>query len=123
MVLVTISTDELQELLKAWHFDHSITAKGIEAVLGEPSFAHISRDTAAQIIGRNAAIREWPGTDPADNGSVRVLLADRTSNDFLVVHFLLGEERFRQIRTVEDDALIWIGAEVIVPIEQRRRNT
>jgi len=74
-----------------------------------------------KIVGRDATVGERPGRHAADDRPEGVLLADGAGDDLLVVHPLVGEEALRQVRTVEHDPLVGIGAVVVVPVEQGRR--
>src|ERR1051326_704258 len=93
VMLEAVAADELEKLLEFGDLDHAVAAKGIELVFGEATLAYVTLDFAANIIGRNAAVRERPGTDAANNCAVGVLLADSAGDDFLVIHALVCTER------------------------------
>src|SRR3954469_10228643 len=101
MMLVAVLANKLEELLKIRHFDYPVSAEGVQLVFGKPAFSQIRGYAASKVVRGNPAIRKRSRTDSSDDCAIGVFLADRSRDDFLVIHFLLGEKCFGQIRAVE----------------------
>src|SRR5262245_23290597 len=110
-MLVSVFADEVEKLLKLRHLDNPVTAERVQPVFGEPAFANIRGHVAIQIIGRDPAISEWSGADPAHNRAISIFLSDSAGDNFLVIHLLFGKKIFGQVRTMKDDPFVWFTIE------------
>src|SRR5205814_10557899 len=90
-------------------------------IVGESPLANVSTHAPGGIVGRETRKTHRSRLDQANAGSVRVVLAYRARDNFLIVHLYGAEEMLRQVRAVKAHSLVRIAAVVVVPILQRRR--
>ena len=84
--------DERQQILKPGNLENTVASEGIERIVRELSFTRIGGDTAVDVVGRDAAIRERPGADASDDRAIRVLLANGSRDDSLEIHPVFAQE-------------------------------
>src|SRR6266498_3005868 len=120
MVLKPSLADVMQQLLHLRDFNHAGAAKCIQRIVSKATFTAVATHLTRQIIGREPRETHCPWLDQADNGSKRILLANRAGNNFLKIHLERTEEMLRQVRAMEADCLIRIASVIVVPVKQRR---
>src|SRR5580658_1221513 len=109
-----------------WHildFHHSGAAEGVQRIIRESAFPHVSAHLAKGVVSREAGEAHFLRLDQPYAGSEGVLLSDRAGNDFLKIHLDGTEEVLGQVRTMEADCLVRVRSIVIVPIEKCRRSS
>lgn len=76
----------LHKELEVWDFHYAVAAEGIELVVCELAFAHVSADDAGGVVGGGSAEGRLSGCYRPDDGTISVVLADGAGDNLLVVH-------------------------------------
>ena len=123
MVFKAVLADIAQEFLQVLYFKDTVSAEGLQLVVRETAFADIGFDLTQLVVGGDAREGEGTRRDLPAKGAVGVVLANGAGDDVLVLHLCAAEEGLGQVGAMEQDALVGIRAEVIVPVEQGGRGT
>ncbi len=124
MVLETILTDILHQLLKVVHLCHSNASVHAIRVVGQLALAQIALDATQRIVSRNAEESEFTFCALGIHGTKGVDLSECTSQhtkraELQVVH----GKTLREIATVCADAFVAVVGKVVVPVAQSSRTS
>src|SRR5437588_1181594 len=117
----TSLANEAQQLLQFRDSNDACAPKGFKGILGESAFADIAGDFSFAVIGGKPREAHRAAFHASHASAKSVLLADRSSDDFLEVHADVLEEMFRQVAAVEAHRFVWIIGIIVVPIQQSAR--
>src|SRR5690554_5599140 len=119
MVFKTVFTYVVKKSLETRNLNHTITAKGMQGVIGDLPFPDISPDLTLKVIRGNPAVSGISRLNPSHQCSVGILFAHSSGDNRLIVHDrFMPENILRQIATVKDYAFVWIITVVVIPIQQ-----
>ena len=121
MMFKAVLADVAQEFLQILDLKDTVSAEGLQLVVRETAFADIGFDLTQLVIGGDAREGEGAGSDLSAKGAVGVVLANSAGDNVLVLHLCTGEEGLGQVGAVEQDTLVGVRAEVVVPIQQGGR--
>src|SRR5579872_3876540 len=115
-MLESVLADVVQQFLQMRNLYHPNAAECIQRVAGEFSLADIAANYSGDVVGREAGKAHRARLHAAHNGAERVVLANRSRDDFLEVHADVLEEMLGQVAAMKADGLVWIVAVVVIPV-------
>jgi len=117
VVFETHVADVLHKVLEVVYFEDAVSAEGIEFVVGEFALSNVAGYQPRRVVGGSSAEGRFCGFDSSGDSPEGVFFSDGAGDDFLVIHFFVSQERYRNVAAVKKDAFVGVVGIVVVPVE------